>query len=117
MTRRIAAILALLLGAAALAAEKPALRDASPHEKEQLLKELKPTLDRIARGERNPHRNDGSVFGNRERLLPIKPRGYYREYVHPTPGVSHAGARRIVTGKAGEVYYTADHYQSFVRLR
>ncbi|GGM53178.1 ribonuclease N1 [Longimycelium tulufanense] len=57
---------------------------------------------------------DGSTFGNRERLLPAKERGYYREYTVPTPGDRTRGARRLVTGTAGEVYYTADHYVSFV---
>ncbi|HEU4460400.1 MAG TPA: ribonuclease [Methylibium sp.] len=61
---------------------------------------------------------DGVVFGNRERLLPKHPRGYYREYTVPTPGLSHRGARRIVCGGAVPVapdacYYTDDHYASF----
>ncbi|HZR01739.1 MAG TPA: ribonuclease domain-containing protein, partial [Burkholderiales bacterium] len=42
-----------------------------------------------------------------------RPRGYYREYTVPTPGASDRGARRIITGTAGERYYTADHYRSF----
>ena len=49
------------------------------------------TIDRIRAGERHPHRNDGSVFGNRERLLPRRERGYYREYVHPTDGIDGPG--------------------------
>ncbi|MCI0686636.1 MAG: hypothetical protein L0Y54_05280 [Sporichthyaceae bacterium] len=53
------------------------------------------------------------MFGIRERLLPQYPHGYYREYTVPTPGRSDRGARRIVTGRAGERYYTDDHYQSF----
>lgn len=61
---------------------------------------------------------DGSVFGNRERLLPGEKRGYYREYTVPTPGLSHRGARRIVCGglkpRTPEAcYYTEDHYSSF----
>jgi len=64
---------------------------------------------------------DGTVFGNRERLLPQHPRGYYREYTVRTPGVSHRGARRIVCGgkvvSAPDVcYYTEDHYASFRRI-
>ena len=61
---------------------------------------------------------DGTVFFNRERLLPRQARGFYREYTVPTPGVRHRGARRIVCG--GKVvhlpetcFYTEDHYQSF----
>ena len=63
---------------------------------------------------------DGSVFGNRERLLPSQKRGYYREYTVPTPGASNRGARRIVCGgppKTPDVcFYTADHYASFRRI-
>jgi len=64
---------------------------------------------------------DGAVFGNRERLLPAEPRGYYREYTVMTPGAGDRGARRIVCGghkpKAPEAcYYTGDHYASFHRI-
>lgn len=63
---------------------------------------------------------DGVVFGNRERLLPIEKRGYYREYTVATPGLKHRGARRIVCGgqpRTPDVcYYSADHYQSFRRI-
>ena len=79
--------------------------------------DLKPTLDRIKAGKRDSHTNDGAVFGNRERLLPLKERGYYREYVVRTPGIRHAGPQRIVTGKNGEIYYTHDHYQSFTAIQ
>ncbi len=63
---------------------------------------------------------DGSVFGNRERLLPGQTRGYYREYTVATPGLSHRGARRIVCGgppRAPDTcFYTADHYDSFRKI-
>jgi ribonuclease T1 len=64
------------------------------------------------------YEKDGSVFGNRERLLPSQKRGYYREYTVPTPGLSHRGARRIVCGGfkprwPEACYYTEDHYSSF----
>ncbi len=61
---------------------------------------------------------DGTTFGNRESRLPAEARGYYREYTVPTPGVSHRGARRIVTGgNPPTVYYlTLDHYDSFSKL-
>ena len=75
--------------------------------------DLSATLERIATGRAFPHRNDGSTFGNRERRLPNKPRGYYTEYVHPTRGVGGPGPQRIVLGKGGEVWYTPDHYESF----
>lgn len=59
---------------------------------------------------------DGSRFGNFEGILPQRPRGYYREYTVPTPGLDHRGARRIVTGEGGQAYWTADHYESFARI-
>lgn len=73
------------------------------------------TLALIDRGGPFPHRQDGSVFQNRERLLPQRARGHYREYTVATPGLNHRGARRIVTGgdPPREWYYTADHYRSF----
>jgi ribonuclease T1 len=64
---------------------------------------------------------DGAVFGNRERVLPAKPHGYYHEYTVPTPGAEDRGARRIVCGgpkTAPETcYYTDDHYRTFRRIR
>lgn len=76
------------------------------------------TLQLIERGGPFPHRQDGTVFQNRERLLPDRPRGYYREYTVRTPGVRDRGARRIVTGgNPPELYYyTEDHYRSFRRF-
>jgi ribonuclease T1 len=73
------------------------------------------TLQLIERGGPFPHRQDGTVFQNRERLLTERPRGYYREYTVRTPGAPDRGARRIVTGgDPPEVYYyTQDHYRSF----
>ena len=67
------------------------------------------------------HDKDGVVFGNRERLLPVMRRGYYREYTVKTPGVRHRGARRIVCGghertRPDKCYYTSDHYSSFKRI-
>ena len=79
--------------------------------------ELEPTLERISKGEAHPHKNDGTPFENRKSVLPEKPDGYYTEYVHPTKGVSHAGMQRVVVGKGGEIYYTSDHYQTFVRIK
>ena len=68
-----------------------------------------------------PYSKDGSAFANRERLLPHKERGYYREYTVKTPGARDRGARRIVCGgekpTAPEAcFYTGDHYASFVRI-
>ena len=57
---------------------------------------------------------DGSIFGNFERCLPVRSRGYYHEYTVPTPGRTDRGARRIVSGGiAREFFYSDDHYRSF----
>lgn len=76
------------------------------------------TIALIEAGGPFPYRRDGVTFENRERLLPGQPRGYYREYTVPTPGVSDRGARRIVAGgdPPEVMYYTADHYRSFRRV-
>ncbi|MFG2836628.1 ribonuclease domain-containing protein [Streptomyces zaomyceticus] len=72
------------------------------------------TLRLIDAGGPFPYSQDGSVFQNRERILPARTLGYYHEYTVETPGSSTRGARRIVTGdSAREDYYTADHYASF----
>ncbi|MFY3864052.1 hemagglutinin repeat-containing protein [Achromobacter xylosoxidans] len=78
--------------------------------------DLGPTLDRIKSGGKFPHKNDGSIFRNNGLDLPQKPAGYYTEYVHPTPGISGPGPQRIVVGKGGEMYYTADHYKTFIPI-
>ncbi len=76
------------------------------------------TITLIERGGPFPYGKDGATFGNRERLLPDQPRGYYREYTVRTPGEGDRGARRIVTGDRDRVFfYTADHYASFARVR
>jgi ribonuclease T1 len=64
-----------------------------------------------------PYQRDGAVFGNREGRLPKRERGYYREFTVKTPGAKDRGARRVVAGKNGELYYTQDHYRSFLRIR
>jgi ribonuclease T1 len=83
--------------------------------------EAREALERIRTGGPLPYERDGVVFGNRERLLPEKARGYYHEYTVKTPGVRGRGARRIVCGGAiastSECYYSDDHYRSFKRIR
>ena len=83
-----------------------------------LPREGQETYQLIRKGGPFPYEKDGTVFGNRERLLPREMRGFYREYTVRTPGVKHRGARRIVCG--GQIpsnpqtcYYTQDHYASF----
>lgn len=83
----------------------------------ELPAEAQQTLQLIERGGPFPYRRDGIVFSNLERHLPTQARGYYREYTVPTPGSRDRGARRIITGKTGEAYYSNDHYRSFRRIR
>ncbi|WP_030659881.1 ribonuclease [Streptomyces rimosus] len=72
------------------------------------------TLNLIAKGGPFPYPKDGTVFSNREGILPKQKSGYYHEYTVKTPGSPDRGARRIVTGtKKNEDYYTANHYKSF----
>ncbi len=84
---------------------------------QQLPPEARKTITLIKQGGPFPYEQDGVIFGNRERILPIEPGGYYREYTVRTPGSFDRGARRIVTGRNGEFYYTNDHYKSFFRVR
>ncbi|MEN9538862.1 MAG: hypothetical protein RLZZ126_1097 [Pseudomonadota bacterium] len=79
------------------------------------------TYDRIRQGGPFQYDKDGTVFGNRERILPAEKRGYYREYTVKTPGSRDRGARRIVCGgkqpsAPDACYYSADHYSSFKRI-
>lgn len=83
----------------------------------ELPPEARETLALIKAGGPFPYARDGTVFRNREGLLPGRPRGYYREYTVRTPGARDRGARRIVAGRDGEYYYTHDHYRSFRRIR
>lgn len=83
--------------------------------------EAQATHRRILAGGPFPYAKDGTVFFNRERLLPQHRRGHYREYTVRTPGLSHRGARRIVCGGQAPAqpevcFYTADHYSSFSRI-
>ena len=84
----------------------------------QLPVQAREVMAQIEQGGPFRYEKDGTVFFNRERLLPQQERGYYREYTVPTPGLKHRGARRIVCGgretrRPDACYYTADHYASF----
>jgi ribonuclease T1 len=82
----------------------------------QLPKEAIETITLIRKGGPFPHQRDGVAFGNREKLLPSRERGWYREYTVRTPGERTRGARRIIAGRDGTLYYTDDHYRSFKRI-
>lgn len=87
----------------------------------ELPREALEVLQAIRRGGPFRYAKDGTIFFNRERQLPIRPRGHYREYTVPTPRARDRGARRIVTGGdprvTDELFYTRDHYRSFHRIR
>lgn len=78
--------------------------------------EARSTIALVKKGGPFPHQRDGVAFGNREKLLPPRERGWYREYTVRTPGERTRGARRIVAGRDGTLYYTDDHYRSFKRI-
>ena len=111
-------LLMLALVAGLVACAPPAGSDTRLPSHAGLPPEALETLALIQRGGPFPYRKDGTTFQNRERLLPTKPRGYYREYTVPTPGARDRGARRIVAGgNPPEVFYdTADHYSSFRQI-
>ena len=104
----------LALSAAAWGPERAGIPAVSAAE---LPAEARSTLALIKKGGPFPYRNDGLTFGNRERRLPQREHGYYREYTVPTPGARDRGARRIVAGRNAEYFYTDDHYDSFRRIR
>ncbi|MGZ8218055.1 ribonuclease domain-containing protein [Methylomagnum sp.] len=82
----------------------------------QLPAEALETLQLVAQGGPFPYPQDGTIFRNRENRLPNMATGYYREHTVASAGIIGRGARRIITGKSGEVYYTDDHYQTFQKV-
>lgn len=111
----------LLLALCLLASGPLAARNEAPIARNTISRaalpsEARDTLGLIERGGPFPYRRDGIEFQNRERRLPLRGRGYYREYTVPTPGERTRGARRIISGSEREYYYTADHYRSFQRI-
>ena len=118
----LAAVLAAVLGTIAVQARAPNASWSDSSAATVVVSGLPPqgqdVMNQIRQGGPFRYDKDGSVFGNRERLLPNEKRGYYREYTVPTPGLNHRGARRIVCGglkpRAPEAcYYTEDHYTTF----
>ena len=119
--------LALVLGLHLLGSPSAEARTESPAESVGIVAlaglppEARETRRLIGTGGPFPYEKDGTVFRNRERLLPAEARGFYREYTVKTPGLKHRGARRIVCGgrepsRPVSCYYTADHYASFRRI-
>jgi len=82
----------------------------------ELPPEARQTIALIHKGGPFTYARDGVVFSNREGHLPRQKRGYYHEYTVKTPGERTRGARRIVAGAGGELYYSGDHYNHFRRI-
>ena len=103
----------------------PLTRDTPQILASELPREARDTLSLIRKGGPHPYTKDGSIFSNRERILPKQPRGFYREFTVKTPRSRDRGARRIVCGgnvaKQSQVldtcYYTDDHYASFKKIK
>jgi ribonuclease T1 len=113
----LALIAASLLSPGPVLAREPAPAKLPEIAVAELPAEARETLQLIERGGPFPYKRDGATFGNRERRLPVRNHGYYREYTVTTPGARDRGARRIVSGRPGEYYFTDDHYASFKRIR
>lgn len=58
----------------------------------------------------------GDRFGNYEGLLPDAPGREYHECDIDTLHAASRGAKRIVYSNDGLIYYTEDHYESFILL-
>ena len=78
--------------------------------------EVQSTYKLIKKGGPFPYTRDSIEFKNREKTLPSRPSGYYKEYIVPIPNSLDRGAQRIVLGQKGEMYYTSDHYQTFTEI-
>lgn len=74
------------------------------------------TIELVEAGGPYPYAEDGTVYQNREGVLPACASNYYRIYTVPTPGTSDRGNRRLITGAGGEYYYTPDRYATFVQI-
>jgi len=111
----------LLLVFAQLAAPSVRARQKSPAigtvNIAELPREARQTIALIKKGGPYPYKKDGAVFGNFEHRLPLHERGYYKEFTVRSPGTRDRGARRIILGRAGELYYTDDHYETFRLVR
>jgi len=110
-----------LVGVSSVEARRESTAALPPIAAAELPTEARITLARIRDSGPFPYERDGIAFGNREGMLPPKPRGYYHEYTVKTPGSRGRGARRIVCGgettTLAECYYSDDHYQSFKSIR
>ncbi len=101
-------------------AERLGIRSAASNMKSgsisELPQEAQETIKSIEKGGPFPFKQDASVFRNEEGLLPLQGKDYYKEYTVPTQGIGNRGTQRIVSGGKGEMYYTKDHYKTFIRI-
>ena len=111
-----AALAGFAMPAAAQKAPAPAPAPVVDVRLAELPPEARATVVLIRKGGPFPYARDGAVFVNREAALPKQKRGYYREFTVKTPGERTRGARRIVAGSGGDLYYTDDHYNRFRRI-
>ena len=116
MARLGLALLALVISVSALAGERGSGPELPGILVSALPAEARTTIRLIERGGPYPYARDGTAFHNYEKRLPRRGGDYYREYTVRTPGVKGRGARRVVVGTNGELYYTDDHYRTFRRV-
>ena len=120
-TGSIALVVCLVAGIAFTACARTTPESLSEVALAELPKEAREVYALVGAGGPFPFDRDGVVFGNREQLLPAKPRGFYHEYTVRTPGVKSRGGRRLVCGgkktTPDACYYSADHYRSFRKIR
>ncbi len=105
---------------------------------ERRVRAINDLLARIAVCRPMPYGNDGNVHSKPHAGLPGKPSGYYLEYTLIVPGrdtgegpeavniggvtymtgavLSPRGPERLLIGGGREVFYTPDHYTTFIRL-
>lgn len=105
---------------------------------ERRVRAINDLLSNIAVCRPMPYNNDGNIHSKPHQGLPKKPYGHYLEYTlivpnRPTgsgseavviggqtyyagPVLSFRGAERLMIGDHREVYYTPDHYTTFIRL-
>jgi ribonuclease T1 len=119
--RGFALLLCLAAGIACTASARTTPQALAEVDLADLPKEARDVHALVGKGGPFPYDRDGVVFGNREQMLPAKPRGYYHEYTVRTPGVKSRGGRRLVCGgprtTPDACYYSDDHYRSFRKIR
>ncbi|HEY5907691.1 MAG TPA: ribonuclease domain-containing protein [Vicinamibacteria bacterium] len=108
--------------AAGAGTSKPALKSLGRSRLDAQVKKVVESMDLVGRPptgvvEGGRKGKERAVFQNFERRLPVKAAGYYRECDVWPRGTSGRGPERLVFGREAEVYYSKDHYKSFVRLR